>query len=415
MAEFKRNPCPVSLECGVQNYAWGDTEFIPNLLGIDNAAKRPYAELWMGAHPDLPSKASLGEALVPLDRLVDDAAEEILGPSAARRFSRKLPFLLKVLSAAAPLSIQVHPTPERARAGFVRENEAGVPLTAASRNYKDGNGKPELLVALTDFYGLRGFRPVDEIALTLEAVPELRRWCSELTADSAGLKTLFEKLMTLAQEEVDTALNPLIERLIDESSNRAFPPSEREHWILRADREFSKDGHRDRGLFSIYLLNLVRLRPGEGMFLPAGVLHAYLEGSGMEIMANSNNVLRGGLTPKHVDVPELLDNLGFEGAPAEILHGGRVPEKGEWIYNTPATEFELRRVEVVEDRPYENATSEGVELLFVVESSADRTVTLETKDRSLEMTRGQTMLIPHRTTYTIRTQRPAVFYKATTP
>ena len=151
------------------------------------------------------------------------------------------------------------------------------------------------------------------------------------------------------------------------------------------------------------------------MFLPAGVLHAYLEGSGMEIMANSNNVLRGGLTPKHVDVPELLNNVSFEGAPAEILHGKSVSGGGERIYSTPADEFELRRAEVFEERPYENTTSEGVELLFVVESVLDRTVTLETNDRSWEMTRGQAMLIPHGTTYTIRTQEPAVFYKATTP
>jgi mannose-6-phosphate isomerase class I len=415
MAEFKRHPCPVGLECDVQNYAWGDWSFIPNLLGIENAAKAPYAELWMGAHPDLPSRARLDDALVPLDRLIDDAAEEILGPSVVHRFSRKLPFLLKVLSAAAPLSIQVHPAPERARLGFARENEAGVPLSAPNRNYKDENGKPELLVALTDFYGLRGFRPPSEIAHTLETVPELSAWRLEFTADSVGLKTLFENLMTLPQKDVDSALNPLIKRLNEESSKQAFPPSEREHWVLRADREFSKDGHRDRGLFSIYLLNLVRLRPGEGMFLPAGILHAYLQGSGMEIMANSNNVLRGGLTTKHVDVPELLANVDFEGAPAEILHGESAPGKREWVYKTPVEEFELRRVEVVESQPYENETKAGVEILIVIESNVDAPVTLEANDRGWDVNRGQTILIPHGTAYTIRTQGPTVVYKAITP
>ena len=157
----------VALECGVQHYAWGDTRFLPALLGVENRENRPYAELWMGAHRDLPSKVVVGDGTVPLDRWIADGAAEVLGPGVAVEFDRQLPYLFKILCAGAPLSIQTHPEKQKAEAGFVRENAGGVPLSAPNRNYKDPNHKPELIAALTDFYGLRGFRPPGEIAQVL--------------------------------------------------------------------------------------------------------------------------------------------------------------------------------------------------------------------------------------------------------
>jgi mannose-6-phosphate isomerase class I len=405
-------PGVVRLECGVQHYAWGDAQFIPTLLGIDNPDDKPFAELWMGAHPDLPSRVRLGNTLVPLNELIESAPEEILGPAVAGRFEGRLPFLLKVLSATKPLSIQVHPSKERAEEGFARENAAGIPLSAEDRNYKDENHKPELLAALTDFYGLRGFRPLEEVARTLDTVPELHSLAADFEANSAGLKRLYDNFMNLPQEDVDSLLDPLVRRLKQESP---FTREDREYWLLRADDEFSIDGHHDRGLFSFYLLNLIHLRPGEAMFLPAGVLHAYLEGSGMEIMANSNNVLRGGLTPKHVDIPELLNNVAFEGRAADTLGG--VPASGdrEWVYPTSAQEFELRRIEIAAEQHYSCDSDHSVEIFVLVDSIEGEVITVEADAQTLELKKGDACLVPHGVAYTMRADQPATFYRATVP
>jgi mannose-6-phosphate isomerase len=409
MTDDRRLMTGFRLECGVQHYAWGDTEFIPALLGVDNSNNEPFAELWMGTHPDLPSKVQIGDDWVPLNDLIDSAPGRILGPEVARRFDGRLPFLLKVLSAAKPLSIQVHPSKQRAEEGFARENASGIPISAIERNYRDENHKPELLAALSDFYGLRGFRPTEEIARTLEVVPEFRRLAVGFEANSAGLGRLYETFMTLPQEEVDAVLAPLVERLTGEMP---FTREDREYWLLRADGEFSRGGHPDRGLFSFYLLNLIHLRPGEAMFLPAGVLHAYLEGSGVEVMANSNNVLRGGLTPKHVDVPELLNNVDFEGGPADILHAVPTAGTGEWVYRTTAREFELERIEIEADRPNSRGPEHSVEILIVVVSAASKGISIELDGKTLDLRKGQACFVPHGVPYTMRADQPATVYRA---
>jgi mannose-6-phosphate isomerase class I len=400
------------LKCGVQHYAWGDLRFIPALLGIDNDDGKPFAELWMGAHPDLPSKVLLDRREVPLNELIESNPERILGSAVAREFGGRLPFLLKVLSAAKPLSIQVHPSKERAREGFARENEAGTPLDASERNYRDENHKPELVAALTDFYGLRGFRPLDEIRGTLQKIPELGRLAKDFEPSSAALKVFYAKLMTLGQDDVNSILVPLVKRLHEAHSQTAFTPENREYWVLRADREFSPGGNRDRGLFSFFLLNLVHLRPGESMFLPAGVLHSYLEGSGMEIMASSNNVLRGGLTPKHVDVPELLRNVSFVGGPVEILRADPSTERPEYAYRTSAEEFELSRIELEAGRSYSSGPDHHVEIVVLVDSAQSSHVELEFGAQSLALGNGRACLIPHRLPYTISSAGRATLYKA---
>jgi mannose-6-phosphate isomerase class I len=382
------------------------------LLGVDNPDNKPFAELWMGAHPDLPSKVRLENTSVPLNELIESAPEQILGSAVARRFDERLPFLLKVLSAAKPLSIQVHPSKERAKEGFARENAAGIPLSAEERNYKDENHKPELLAALTDFYGLRGFRPLDEIARTLDDVPEFHVLAADFEPNPTALKRLYEKFMTLPQGEVDSVLDPLVRRL---KQGEPFTREDRDYWLLRTDDQFSRGDHRDRGLFSFYLLNLIHLRPGEAMFLPAGVLHAYLEGSGMEIMANSNNVLRGGLTSKHVDIPELLNNVVFESRPADTLGG--VPTSGarEWVYPTSAQEFELERIEIEADQPYGRGSDHSAEIFLPVDSAEGKKLTVETDAQTLELNKGHTFFVPNGVAYTIRAGQPATLYRATVP
>jgi mannose-6-phosphate isomerase class I len=322
---------------------------------------------------------------------------------------------LKVLSAARPLSIQVHPDARGARAGFARENAAGIPHSAPERNYKDEHHKPELLVALTDFWALRGFRPLEEIGRLTAEVPELAVLWSDLRPDLDSLRTGYVRCMTLAQDEVDSVLEPLIARLRHLDHENPFPPHGREYWVLRADREFSRVGHHDRGIFSLFLLNFVHLGPGEAIYLPAGILHAYLNGSALEIMASSNNVLRGGLTSKHVDVAELLANVRFEAGPAEILRGIPLGAGGEWIYRTTAREFELRRIELQAAVSHRGQAHPSAEILLVVEAQGHAPVHVSTSARRLSLRRGNSVFVPFGAGYSLSAEAKAVVYKAGIP
>ncbi|MCX8049152.1 MAG: mannose-6-phosphate isomerase, class I [Methylohalobius sp.] len=335
----ERKPRPLLLHCGVQYYAWGQHDFLPTLLGVTNRDRRPFAELWIGAHPDLAAQAAIGPFTVALDQLLAAIPEVLLGPEAARKYHGQLPFLMKVLAAAQPLSIQVHPDKQQAKAGFARENSLGIPLSSTQRNFRDPNPKPELLCALTDFYALKGFRPEAEIADQLAQIPEWRELDRLFT--NSGLKGFYQYVMTLPQEQVDCLLAPMLARLKQQGP---FPKSCREYWLLKADELYSQNGHCDRGLFSLYLLNFLHLRPGEAIFQRAGELHCYLEGAGVEVMANSNNVIRGGLTPKHVDIQTLLEIVCFRGQEARVLLPE--PRETEVVYPAPAEEFSLSRIEL---------------------------------------------------------------------
>lgn len=408
-------PPVLALEPAIQHYDWGDPDFIPALLGRPNPARKPHAELWLGAHPQSPSRVTSDPGQTPLNELIASADVEILGRRVAADFQSQLPFLLKVLSAAAPLSIQVHPDRSRAEAGFERENRAGIPVNAGHRNYKDTNHKPELIVALTEFFGVSGFRPLQDIRHQLEAVPELRSLAAEFLEEPRSLQSLYSRLMTMEQGEVDGLLTALIARLEQENSVRPFTRLEREYWILKSDQIYSKGGHRDRGLFSLYLLNLVHLQPGQGLFLPAGVLHAYLEGSGMELMANSNNVIRGGLTPKHVDVSELLQNVSFEEMRPEIISALGRPGAGEHVYPTPAREFELSRIELGDADPHPGRSNHPVEIFIVLSVESGGRVAVTSGGRNWNFGKGEAFLIRSGASYSLEAAGRATLYKATVP
>jgi mannose-6-phosphate isomerase class I len=220
--------------------------------------------------------------------------------------------------------------------------------------------------------------------------------------------------MTMPQQEVNAILDPLVQRFAEADKQHPFTRDDREYWVLRADRTFSQAGCRDRGLFSVLLLNFVHLRPGQALYLSAGVLHAYLEGSGIEIMANSNNVLRGGLTPKHVDVPELIRNVIFEGDEPEILEATPINGKQEWTYGTPAREFELRRVDVAERAPYHCDGKHSADILILVDQG-ETPVTVTSDTGTLQITKGDVLLAPAGIEYSIETTGKATIYKATVP
>ena len=345
----------------VMNYPWGSTTAIPQLLGKPPTGA-PQAELWFGAHPDAPSVVwdERGPRIF-LDAWIRSDPEAVLGAQVARSFGGELPFLFKLLAAAEPLSLQAHPSRAQAQAGFARENAAGVPLAARERCYRDPHPKPELICALTPFRALNRFREPAEIERRIAALalPELDSVLAPLRErpDRSGLQAFFAGWMDLEC----AARARIVERAAARADALAGGGSEYAE-VVRLARRYPGDP----GVLAPLFLNLVELAPGEAMFLPAGELHSYSEGLGLEIMANSNNVLRGGLTSKHVDVPELLRTLSFESAPVERLRPHEVAP-GEGRYAAPAAEFALSVVHVSPDRPWVSARERGVEILLCTE------------------------------------------------
>ena len=420
MNQTMNQPEVLRLQGVVQHYEWGGHDFIPGLLGIPNPDRQPFAELWIGAHPKAAALADLAGVAMPLDRLIAQAPEAILGPPAAARFDRRLPYLFKVLDVDKMLSIQAHPTLAQAKEGYARENAAGIGLQAKERNYKDENHKPEVAVALTDLWMLHGFRPLDQIAEILGAVPELHQIMPDFAprlaqagkdtpARETLLRDLYSATMTIPQQHADALIQALLARL---EAKGPAPKDTPDYWVLRAARDFPlPGGHYDRGIFSIYLLNLMHLLPGQGSFQPAGVLHAYLEGVNVELMANSDNVLRGGLTPKHVDVPELLHILSFAGGLPQALDGKPLNDV-ERVYRTPAEEFELSRITLEPGRPFASHAARGPDSLLVLDGSA----LLTAPGQSLTLERGAIVLAPWNARYLLTAPAGgALLFKASLP
>ncbi|NJB85178.1 mannose-6-phosphate isomerase [Lewinella marina] len=341
----------------IQHYAWGGYEYLPSLLHADNPDHQPWAELWMGAHEKGPGR--LRDAAATLAEVIQKDPTGVLGEAVAQRFDQRLPFLFKILDVREMLSIQVHPTKQAAEEGFAEEERNGPARDAPDRNYRDDNHKPELGVALTDFYLLHGFRSPEAIRATLADVPG---WDGLIpTLDEGGTEALYAHVMGAEQAEIDQLLTPLAEEVRKGNYHRDQP----RFWAQRAVEQYTDDGHHDRGMFSIFWFNLVKLTPGQGIFQDAGIPHAYLEGCCIELMANSDNVLRGGLTPKHIDVEELLKHTDFQAVEPNPL----APQaaRGPWkIYPTPAPDFSLStaRVKAGYSLPVEASDAPGILLLM---------------------------------------------------
>lgn len=388
LSEFQMSPHPITLQGTIQHYEWGGSTFIPILLRKNNKSRKPYAELWIGAHPIASSKISSFDIPITLRDLISHAAGEILGNNSSNTFQRQLPYLFKVLDAKKMLSIQAHPNKEQAEEGFARENAQQISLSNPQRNYKDPNHKPEVCCALTDFWMLHGFRPVEEIVSIFKSVPEFSSIADDVNYNinaqnsseeqSTWLKAMYSFIMNMPQDRVDAILNPLINRVL--SDYERYEAGDRfkkddvdfkdtpEFWTARAALFFPlPNGHRDRGIFSLYLLNLLHIKAGEGTYQPAGVLHAYLEGVTIELMANSDNVLRGGLTSKHVDVDELLKTIVFKGEKPSIILGEEISPT-ERVYRTPAGEFELSRINISKESSYTSVQNHGADSLIVLGS-----------------------------------------------
>ncbi|MDR2305373.1 MAG: mannose-6-phosphate isomerase, class I [Treponema sp.] len=319
----------------VKHYDWGSPEWIPALMGEKNPLKKPWAELWMGTHPGGSSRVFFEGRKRDLGELIREKKEFFLGGEVYKEWGG-LPFLFKLLAAEKPLSIQTHPSLEKAREGFERENRAGISLEAPERNYKDDNHKPEIISALTGFDALCGFREPGRIYRSLES---LIRQADVLKRDlepllrAENLKIFLKRLFELSPE-TRKRLTRTLRAGIETEPPEAGP-------FMRRFAELYPD---DPSILAPLYLNLVRLEPGEALFLPAGVLHAYIHGFGVELMANSDNVLRGGLTPKHVDLQELTSVLDFSAFTVQILH----PEErapGLHAYPSFTGEFSLARLD----------------------------------------------------------------------
>lgn len=373
-----------------QHYAWGSPTAIPELLGTPPTGA-PVAELWLGAHASAPSIALVDGAegdRIPLDVLIGADPEAALGRDALGRFGPVLPYLLKVIAAEAPLSLQVHPTIAQARAGYAAEEAAGIPQTAPSRTYKDRNHKPEMVYALTSFEALCGFRPAEEAAELLVGLD------APLARDLAAV---------LRSQEPSAALSAAVRRLLDDERRPSAPEVDD---VARAcaDRLFAGSPAPgadaavvrlaaaypgDPGVVTSLLLNHVTLAPGEAMFVPAGAVHAYLRGVGVEIMASSDNVLRAGLTPKYVDVPELLATIEYvAGPPARVTPELAAP--GTWVFAAPVADFALSVTTADDDDPHPLA-GHGPRILLCLEGG----LTVRVAAGGAEVVaRGEALFVP---------------------
>lgn len=378
------------LENALRDYAWGSRTAIAELLGRPISGG-PEAELWIGAHPGAPSIARRPDGSeAPLDELISSDPEHFLGSESVAEFGPRLPFLAKLLAAAQPLSLQVHPSIEQAREGFARENAAGIAPDAANRNYRDDNHKPEMILALTPFESLCGFRASAATCKILlhvagcfdlveDEVPSL---LNELLDDldspdeGVGLRNAFERLIN-GGDKVSEATAMVAAAL---ASGAPLAPYQSE---LSTVVSLNEQYPGDPGVLISLLLNRISLAPGEAVYLPEGKVHAYLSGLGVEVMASSDNVLRGGLTPKFVDVPELLRTVDFTSVAVPML----IPEVsalGQELYRPPFREFQLQRIELAPGAAPVPLAQSGAAVVLVVSGA----VYLDSPKGDLKLARG---------------------------
>ncbi len=384
----------------VQNYTWGGLEFIPELLKEENVSGKPFAEYWLGAHPNFPSHDERG---LSLDALIEADPSLLVGDQMKARFNT-LPYLFKILDVRQMLSIQVHPDKATATMEFDKENQVGRPLTDPKRNYKDKNHKPELMVALGDFWLLHGFKNEERLASILEKTPELQ-FLKDLFA-SKGYKGLYEKVMWMPQEQINHHLEPLVQRILPIYQQQNWKKNQEDFWAARAATIFCREDYYDRGIFSIYFFNLVHLHYGQGVYQQEGMPHAYLEGRNVEVMANSDNVLRAGLTDKHIDVDELMRNVRFEATEPKILQA----TGNHTIYPAPVDEFELHHYHL---NPEETLHLEvqAAEIILLMKGS----VRLKFGKSEWKLERGDSMFISAGTSISLSALSAASVFRVTIP
>ncbi|MGF1751754.1 mannose-6-phosphate isomerase, class I [Vibrio cionasavignyae] len=364
----------------IQNYAWGSPSSFGLLFGTPNPSGEPQAEIWMGAHPNGCSTVMSNNQETKLSSLISRDSSLFLSESIANRFG-ELPYLFKVLAAEKALSVQVHPNKQQAEQGYALEEQRGVPLTAGNRNYKDANHKPELVYALTDYTAMNGFRPISDILehFMFLDIAELNSLVNDLSGDPTpnGLSAFFSGLLSLQGEQKEAALMKLLMK-----TQRENGPV----FALIAELEQQYPG--DVGLFTPLLLNVVTLQPGQAMYLDAETPHAYIKGTGLEIMANSDNVLRAGLTPKFMDVNELVSCTRFDEKPADHLLLAPTAINGVLEYPIPVDDFNFSIMQHSQQRQIK---TKGPEILLPL----DEAMTLSHQSgETCVINKGHSVFIP---------------------
>ncbi len=388
----------------VQHYAWGGFKYIPSLLGTSNEGNKPCAEYWMGAHNSAPSVISDGENSIPLNEFIHQNPDLAITSAVYKRFG-ELPYLFKILDVNDMLSIQVHPTKEEAEKGFDAEEAAGIPINAPHRNYKDRNHKPEVMVALSEFWLLHGFKSQDALMQLLLEIKEFNILIALFKKES--YKGLYQFVMELQQAEVDNLLAPLVKRELRRKANNELTKADAGWWVSKLFENDAPIKNIDRGVFSIYFFNIVQINPGEAIFQAAGIPHAYLEGQNVELMANSDNVLRGGLTPKHVDVPELMKHTLFKAVTPQVMKGDEIGNL-EMGYPCPVPDFGIKKI-VVNNNSYQTIAT-SLEIIIAIEGGA-----VVNGSNNLVLKQGGVIAVLPGEAYKIESSGKCVLYKAYVP
>ncbi|WP_068711549.1 mannose-6-phosphate isomerase, class I [Vibrio tritonius] len=375
----------------IQHYAWGSKTAIANLFDIPNPNHLPQAEIWMGAHQNGCSTVKWHGETIKLSTLIEQSRQEILSEKTAQKY-QELPFLFKVLAADKALSVQVHPDKKEAEIGYEKENLAKIPLDSPIRNYKDPNHKPELVYALSQYQAMNGFRSHIEIIELFQElasktlVPLVEKFTKNQTED--GLKHFFISLLSLQGLEKKSAISELVS-FSQSSDSSPFT-------LITDLKQHYPD---DIGLFTPLFLNVITLEPGEAMYLDARTPHAYLKGTGLEVMANSDNVLRAGLTPKHIDVIELASCTAFKEKPFDTLKlEPTVHEFGEQKYAIPVNDFKFS----LYPSPLQAVVKpQSAEIIMAI----DEEVVLSHRSETFVLQKGQSVFIPaYVEQYTIQSQ-----------
>lgn len=399
----------VYLKNEIKEYAWGSKTFIPDLIGMPSPSEKPQAEMWLGAHSNTSSIALMDNIAVPLNALINNDPEGVLGVTIANRFSNNLPFLLKILAAAKPLSIQAHPNKEQARIGFAREDLKKIPIESPVRSYKDQNHKPELICALTPFQALKGFRNKRQILSLMERVGARYSGLKTdrlMNQQEEGIKGIIEDLFTIKKEQQSLIIEKILRKV-----NEIETPEPAFIWMRRLNNEYPGD----IGVLSPLFLNIVSLKPSEALYITSGELHAYLEGAGLELMANSDNVIRGGLTSKFVDIWGLMDILEFKPREPVIISPAPIGNY-EAVYPASQDEFTLSVISLSEgdqETPiYRGPAKRSAEIIICTAGKA--LVEDISTHRVLHISKGESIFIPASAgEYTI--SGTATLYKAATP
>lgn len=369
----------------VQHYAWGGKNYIASLIGLNSVKDQPCAEWWLGAHPSAPSEI---ENVTGKQSLIEFLSQNptALGQVSRQQFGDELPYLLKILDVEKPLSIQLHPTKAQAEKGFEAENAKGVSLTDSTRTYKDRNHKPEMMIALSDFWLLHGFKTKSQILATLNARPSLQPLAEKLGKQS--LAEFYADVMLADQSTLANWLLPIIETNQQSYKNGELALDNPDYWVLYTMEAMAISPEKlDAGLVCFYLFNIVHLKEGEGIFQDAGIPHAYLRGQNVELMACSDNVIRGGLTPKYVDIVELLKIVDCCEVIPQIISAAP-QNQSEFTYKTPVNDFALAQIRV-EPQQHTKVNLQSAGILLVMQGE----LKIQEKSTALTLKQGESAFI----------------------